>query len=410
MIGRKAPTAPVRQDLPRGFDSFEVRLGDVMRGERATMGKSLLDVQRDLRIKAGYVAAIENSDPSVFESKGFVAGYVRSYARYLNLDPEWAFARFCEESNFEGALGKGVGTARPAPKLPGAGLIGAGFGGRSAGRAPVPASEPLRDPLAGVRARQFAASEGVLSRLQPAALGSSAVLLALIGALGYGGWAVLREIQRVDVVPVDQAPGVVATLDPLDAALAPRPGSEVSGIAMAAPDPTDRLYRPQALDVPVLVARDGPIATLDPDAGGSFAQAAGERPASLALAPRPPEETPVQVVAEAPPAVEVFAIRPAWVRISRADGTVLFEKILDAGERYVLPETDGVPLLRAGNSGSVFFAVNGQTYGPAGPGTQVAKNVALSPDAIPAAYALADVPAEFRAQDRPAVAENAAGR
>ncbi len=35
-----------------GFDDFDVRLGDLMRGERATLGKSLLDVQRDLKIKA----------------------------------------------------------------------------------------------------------------------------------------------------------------------------------------------------------------------------------------------------------------------------------------------------------------------------------------------------------------------
>ena len=35
-----------------GFDDFEMRLGDMMRGERATIGKSLLDVQRELRIRA----------------------------------------------------------------------------------------------------------------------------------------------------------------------------------------------------------------------------------------------------------------------------------------------------------------------------------------------------------------------
>ena len=47
-------------------------------------------------------------------------------------------------------------------------------------------------------------------------------------------------------------------------------------------------------------------------------------------------------------------------------------------------------LLRAGNSGSVYFAVNGLTYGPAAPGAQVVKNVVLSPEALTAAYALAE--------------------
>ena len=35
----------------KGFDQYKILLGDQLRGERATMGKSLLDVQRDLKIK-----------------------------------------------------------------------------------------------------------------------------------------------------------------------------------------------------------------------------------------------------------------------------------------------------------------------------------------------------------------------
>ena len=79
MIRRRgAPKIEPVEDVtekPRGFDDYEVRLGDVMRGERATLGKSLLDVQRELKIKATYIAAIENSDPTAFETPGFVAGY-----------------------------------------------------------------------------------------------------------------------------------------------------------------------------------------------------------------------------------------------------------------------------------------------------------------------------------------------
>ncbi|HSF92613.1 MAG TPA: helix-turn-helix domain-containing protein, partial [Paracoccaceae bacterium] len=56
----------------KGFDSFELKLGDELRGERATLGKSLLDVQRDLRVKASYISAIENCDISVFPNPGFV--------------------------------------------------------------------------------------------------------------------------------------------------------------------------------------------------------------------------------------------------------------------------------------------------------------------------------------------------
>jgi hypothetical protein len=46
------------------YGPYEFRLGDELRGERATLGKSLLDIQRDLRIKAAYIAAIDNCDPN----------------------------------------------------------------------------------------------------------------------------------------------------------------------------------------------------------------------------------------------------------------------------------------------------------------------------------------------------------
>ena len=91
MIGWRSSKIIEEKVEPKAFDDFELRLGDLMRGERATLGKSLLDVQRELRIKASYIAAIENADPEAFDTPGFIAGYVRSYARYLNMDPDHAF-------------------------------------------------------------------------------------------------------------------------------------------------------------------------------------------------------------------------------------------------------------------------------------------------------------------------------
>jgi hypothetical protein len=90
-FGSKPKTDPEGGFQPAGFDDFEVRLGDIIRGERATMGKSLLDVQRELHIRATYIAAIESGDLSAFEAPSFIAGYVRSYARYLGLDPDWCY-------------------------------------------------------------------------------------------------------------------------------------------------------------------------------------------------------------------------------------------------------------------------------------------------------------------------------
>ncbi len=381
MLGRKSHRKTEEpEDEKRGFDAFDLRLGDIMRGERATLGKSLLDVQRELKIKATYISAVENADPSVFETPGFIAGYVRSYARFLGLDPEWAFERFCIESGFAGVEGLSAGT-NTKPK---------------AATASAAIRQPGEDLIVKPVAPYAPVGEGLFSRIEPGAIGSISVMLALIGVIGYGGWSVLQEIQRVDFAPVEQAPGIVAEIDSLQTGPAQVDVADAStGFAAPSTDALDRLYRPQALEAPVLTARDGPIAALDPNANGALVEntdawrVAGTLARTAVDAPSTP-----QVVAEASPDVVLFAVRPAWVRVASADGTVLFEKILDAGERYVLPQSDEQPVLRAGNSGSLFFNVQGKTYGPAGPGTSVAKNVALGVEAITTAYAEADLTAD----------------
>ena len=384
MIGRRAKPSTAGVDKPKGFDDFELRLGDVMRGERATMGKSLLDVQRELKIKATYIAAIENCDVSAFETQGFVAGYVRSYARYLGMEPDWAFARFCGEANF--AVAHGMSAA-------------ASSAGITAARSrPTVYGDPLANPNASFVPR----AESMLARVEPGAVGSIVVLIALISAIGYGGWSVLQEVQRVQLAPIDQAPTVVAEIDPLgnvDGSAAPlvrsAPATATSDDVVAAndrtaqPDLMGRLYRPEALDVPVLVSRDGPISSIRPSVG-STALSGSETTATDFDAQAAAIDAAVQVVAANAPAVELLAVRPSWVRVQSADGTVLFEKNLDAGERYVVPQMEEPAVLRAGNSGSVYFAVNGVTYGPAAPGAQVVKNVVLSPESLTAAYALAE--------------------
>lgn len=383
MIGRRFRTPAAVVDKPKGFDDFDLRLGDLMRGERATLGKSLLDIQRELKVKATYIAAIENADVSAFETPGFIAGYVRSYARYLGMDPEWAFAKFCREANFEVAHGMSSAAS-------------------SASVAALRARQNLaegRDPISSLNTSFSPRGDNMLSQLEPGAVGSFAVLLALIGALGYGGWSVLQEVQRVQLAPVDQAPTVVAELDPLAGVQGGAPLTRSAPATNAAEtellaangvtaDPLDRLYEPQALDVPVMTARDGPIAAINPRVAGLVADAA---PLDATRAAVPTADGTVQVVAAAKPGVEVLAVRPSWVRISAADGTVLFEKILDAGERYSVPPLQQAAELRSGNSGSIYFVVNGQTFGPAAPGAQVVKGVSLASEALTATYALADL-------------------
>ena len=388
MIGRKSsrkPEAVVEEDTPRGFDDFTLRLGDVMRGERATMGKSLLDVQRELRIKASYIAAIENCDPSAFDTPGFIAGYVRSYARYLGMDPDECFQQFCTESGFAVAHGMSEKASTIRKAQPG-----------------EPLRSSARDPFEEPRMPFVPAGDSLLSRIEPGAIGSMLVLIALIGGIGYGGWSVLREVQRVQLAPVDQTPVVLSELDPLEGAMVPETdddGEEVAraeGVGAFSPpgsDALDRLYRPQALDVPVLVARDAPISSLDPATVGAFAQRGMTAPQPMATpdgSERQFASLQAPRLASAPGAVTLIAVRPAWVRVRGNGGVTLYERVMNAGDTWTVPADQLEPRLNVGESGAVYFSMNGNTYGPVGPSGTVTSDLPLVPDVLNAAYTPAD--------------------
>lgn len=349
------------------------------------MGKSLLDVQRELRIKASYIAAIENCDPSSFDTPGFIAGYVRSYSRYLGMDPDECFGQFCAESGFSVAHGM---SAKASTIRKGAEAFNA------TGEAPAP-RVAVRDPFQEPRMPFVPRGDSLFSRIEPGAIGSMLVLVALIGGIGYGGYAVLREVQRVQLAPIDQTPVVLSELDPLDGASRPADNSTDDVIAggMGAFSPPsaeamDRLYRPQALDVPVLVARDAPISSLDPSTVGAFAQRGMGAPSPVAA----PDGSERRLAQLAPPAgdVTVVAVRPAWVRVRASTGAVLFEGVMNAGDMWSLPVNQSGARLNVGESGAVYVATNGQTLGPVGPDGTVTSDLPLEPEILTAALQSAD--------------------
>ena len=349
----------------RRYGPYDYALGDELRGERATLGKTLLDIQRDLRIKAAYIAAIEDAKPEVFPNPGFIAGYVRSYARYLGLDPDEVFWRFCQESGFHGAAQAPVAAARHGAA-------------RKAGLdMPLARHEPRRMP-----------------EISLSGIGSIVMLACLLGGLGYGGWMVLQNIQRVQFAPVEDTPQATAALDALQPPATD--GAEEPTLAdLAAPVAATSLadlYRQQELEVPILVPRDGPIAALDPDNAGPLAARTPPRGSAVRDPDAPVPVLPAAVAAAAVAAPEgalaaatklvVVAERAAWVRVYLANGTVIFERILEKGETYSPPECSAVPLIWAGNSGSVYVRVGGELRGPLGRGTRAAKDISLDPVAI----------------------------
>lgn len=375
----------------RGFDSYPVTLGDELRGERASMGKSLLDVQRELRIKAAHIAAIENADPMAIPYRGFVTGYVRAYARYLGLDEDAVLRRFCAESGF-------------TPP-------GAAIGARTS-RSAV-ASPPRADLDALIAGSRLAAASRAASVNRDfgstlRGLGSLAVLATLLGGLGWAGWTVLQNVQRVTFAPLPDAPEALADAPDLGAmtrlaAAAAASAPAVDAAALAA------VYAAQEIAPPRLALRDGPISALDPERSGIYADVA--RAAEPATEPVQPADGPPADVAQAAEASALTTAAPAgdaaaeapqaqpggagvglviaseaWVRVRDGAGATVHEGLMRAGQTWRAPADREGLTLRAGNAGGVFIDIDGALFGPLGRPGAVVSQVALDPDHVRSAY------------------------
>lgn len=69
-------------------------LGDRFRSAREARGLSLSDVSEQIRIRSIYLAAIEDENWGAVGAPVYIRGFLRTYARFLGLDPEDVVAAF----------------------------------------------------------------------------------------------------------------------------------------------------------------------------------------------------------------------------------------------------------------------------------------------------------------------------
>lgn len=69
-------------------------LGERFRAAREARGLSLSDVAEQIRIRSVYLAAIEDENWNAIGAPVYVRGFLRTYARFLGIEPEEAVAAF----------------------------------------------------------------------------------------------------------------------------------------------------------------------------------------------------------------------------------------------------------------------------------------------------------------------------
>ncbi len=91
------------------------KLGEVLRGARETKGADLSRVERDTKIRARYLSALERGEYRELPGPVYTKGFLRNYGLYLGLDPEYLVDLYRLEATGVAAERRAAG-APPRPR------------------------------------------------------------------------------------------------------------------------------------------------------------------------------------------------------------------------------------------------------------------------------------------------------
>lgn len=346
---RRLHLRDITNELP---DVTDDRAGSELRAARERRGEDLRTIADSLRIRRVQLEALEESRYDDLPGRAYAVGFIRSYAEYLGLDSVDIVERYKTELDAHLAEGD---DALPFPDI----------------------QEQARLPR-----------------------GTFLVVALVVMASVYGIYLMTRSADRMMAERVPDVPGQmevnVASNSPDE-----RPTS-LSG------DPASASTRPMssaAVGQPSGEATSGAstVYAVPPVAAAAPAEAL---PQVAALTPAPVDEAASTSVADVPAAAPALPDIPlghiygaentdsrvtirarkndAWIRVEDAQGHVLIERVLQAGDVYHAPDVPGT-ILVARDASAFEILVDNKSLGLAGPPTLVLTGKPLEPTALLAA-------------------------
>jgi cytoskeleton protein RodZ len=132
---------------------------------------------------------------------------------------------------------------------------------------------------------------------------------------------------------------------------------------------------------------------IQPSAAAAKAPAPAQTATATAQAPPAPQTA--MAAPQAPPTapgapvddgggagrIDIRATADCWVQVRGADQSIVFSRVLKAGETYRVPARSGL-VMRTGNAGALAITVDGKTAPTLGPLGTLRRNVVLDPAAL----------------------------
>ena len=366
----------IEKNFFESYDSYDISLGELLRGERATLGKSCLDVQNELKIKAQYIKAIEKCDIRSLENKSFIAGYVRTYAKYLGLDPDYVYDRFCKESGF---ISSDLNSFRSEKKRK----------KEKISAIPINSNFLSLSKFSDNKFKISLTGNFIIKKLLPLC----SLFLILFG-VGYWTMQIILDIQRLEIIPIDQEPYSSVELQNInnDLFALNNKNFDARNLNLDSNEKKSlgNFYFTRDEIFPVVQNRDSPISKIDPNSYGLFLKT--EKMLNPIAIEKDLVETNkdlIKIEDEKPlvlrpkvPTLKLFAFDKSWIRLKDQKGDIYFERNLKKGEELIIPSELFSGSLRAGNSTKVFFIIDDNIFGPLSNKGSVVKNFSIDPKNI----------------------------
>jgi len=335
----------------------EERIGLQLKNARCDKNLSQTDVAEELKIRKEYIEAIEKGLFSDLPGPTYAIGFVRSYAQMLELDQAAIVERFRSE----------IAGLEKETKL----------------HFLVPDNE-----------RRFPGM---------AVVGASVALAVAV----YGGWYLMAGQSGGESAIASTAGAKSGKATTKKATKTANPGDK--GSAKASIKPPVTKTKPAAKPVPGKEAEAGKFTVKKAVAAGpgviseaalrantdreaqereriAKAKAAVAARAAAALEARRKAAEAAKLAQASGPVsgkarIVLKATETTWVKLQLTDGTMVFSRILKAGEVFPVVQ-NRVLLLTAGNAGGLRIVVDGRVLPALGPTGAVRQNIRLDADAL----------------------------
>lgn len=392
-------------------------VSDTLRETRESLGYDLREVATMLRIRYPYLQAIEAGRFEDLPGTTYAAGFLRSYAECLGLDPDTILTRYKDEAAGR-TRSQQLYFPTPAPegRIPGgtvllgtmvlAGIVYGGWYYLSAtDRSMVDLVPTLPDRLVSLLdTLPFNASQNgggqtasvpVESPAAPASVPTvmaeapSAPPVAAPPAAGGASTAVPAPVAPAPAAPAPTAPAPASSAP---AKPAPAPAAVVAQPAPAAPAKPNA---PTAAPAPAPAAAPSAMVNVPPPpAEDDESEGAAQEPTPLTPAAPAIASLPPAAPAAPPPAadgalpskvygtqnaasrIQLRATQDSWIQVRDNSGEIIFTRVLKPGDVYRVPDRSGIRV-RTGNAGGLVVVTDGVDGAPMGAVGQVLRDVSL---------------------------------